>query len=274
MMNDSKNVMRAEMPSNEVSSDKALTMPMDSVSYIEQHWQKFLVLILLAFAIVWFHSEYKATMELRNEEASLTYSNARSLLSQLIMPLEVGKSENSAELLTRFLDEVKRLEDDFSDTPYASLGKTLSLVYQSTKVPINENSDKSSEELKEIELKLDTAFSKLNLSFDSKPLDRMTSELQILVAARSLITSQDPVIVGKGQDYLVRLLEKSEVFPVEASVSYLLSFDNQGEESFKEAMLKIHNLIIRYPQIEDRLVSELSRLGIYYDAESFSSEVA
>lgn len=274
MMNDSKNVMRAELPTNEASSEKALSMPMDSVSYIEQHWQKFLVLVLLAFAIVWFHSEYKATMELRNEEASLTYSNARSLLSQLIMPLENEKSEDSAELLTRFLDEVKRLEVDFSDTPYASLGKTLALVYQSSKGPLIENSEKNSEELKEIELQIDNALSQLNLSFDSKPLDRMTSELQILVAARSLITSQDPVIVGKGQDYLARLIDKSEIFPVETSLTYLLSFDDQGEGSFKEAMLKVHNLIIRYPQIEDRLLSELSRLGIYYDAESFSPKVA
>jgi hypothetical protein len=229
---------------------------LQTVSYLEKNWQKLVSAFLLLLAGLWFYSEYTTTMQLKNEEASLAFSNAVNLLDTVIANSS-DDVEVSTDALERYLDEIRRLEGDLSETTYGNMAKVLSVAYSLSRT--------SGFESVQIEESIGSnALLALEKDFSSQPMERLVGELTLLLHARQLLTTGVDDRMIQGKTYLKKLIEQGVLFPVEASVSYLLSFDRKSEE-FDAARKYLLSLVNRYPQIESSLVNELARFGIILD---------
>ncbi len=244
----------------------------DPASFFEKNWQKGVTILLLVVAGIWFYNEYRTTMHLKNEEASQSFSKASTLLGAIISG-DFSSAElrnvSETEVLERYLDEVKRLSTDFSETSYSSLGEVLSAAYAVSRVSSYESVAIDSE-------KLQAALDSLKVSFEKDPLTRISSELQILLYSRYMLASgvsgsASRDISEKARTHLKTLIEEGEIFPVEAAMSYLLSFE-AGSEEFKNTFSLFDQLVERYPQIEDALSQECLRLGIAYQPPGFGDQ--
>jgi hypothetical protein len=229
---------------------------LQTMSFLEKNWQKLISVFLLFLAGNWFYNEYTTTMQLKNEEASLAFSNAVSLLDSVLVNSS-DDVEVKTDILGRYLDEVRRLEGDLSETTYGSMAKVLSSAYTLSRTS-------GFESIQIDESVGSNALLVLEKDFSSRPMELIVAELTLLLHARQLLTTgiDDKMIQGK--TYLKKLIEKGSLFPVEASVSYLLSFDRHSKE-FNEARQFLFSLVKRYPQIESSLVNELARFGIIFD---------
>jgi hypothetical protein len=232
----------------------------DAARLIEQNWQKAVTIFLVLVAGIWFYNEYRTTMRLKKEEASQSFSRASMLLSAIISDDYSSpelKDASRTEVIERYLDEMKRLSTDFSETPYAPLADVLAAAYALSRTS-------SYESIPMDPAKVERALSSLAVTFKEDPLIRITSEMQLLLYARYLLAVQSSESIEEGRGLLNTLIEQAEIFPVEAAMSYLLSYE-PGSEGYKGAFASFDGLVRRYPQIETALVQECARLGIAYE---------
>src|SRR5690606_38714341 len=134
------------------------------------------------------------------------------------------KNVPQTELIERYLDEVNRLRTDYNQSNFAELAKALDSAYDVSRISFMESAAVDMDKLKEAIAGIH------NNSFAKEPVKRISSELQTLLLSRYLLASNIADTVETGRNNLRLLVEKGEIFPVEAAVSYLLSYDRSSEE--------------------------------------------
>lgn len=236
------------------------------VSFITKNWQKLISLLLLFIAGIWFFNEYTNTMNLKNEQASVSFSKAVGSLGEIIF----GDSDTlKPESIERYMDEMKRLSNDFSETSYSELSKVLNTAYALSTLSPDSSSLGSVSVDKNL---IDESMSNLKIPFSKEPIKKVVAELNILLYSRALISSSvtqnDPAEnINKSREYLRELLKESEVFPIEAAMSYYFTFNSEVDD-LSTVYSSFDDLVKRYPQIEAPLIEECARLGIFYKAPS------
>ncbi len=200
-----------------------------------------LVVILLA---AWFSNEYMTTKRLVREQASMLFS---SVVEQSHSLNNGEGGEKFVENSERLKNELTRLQEEYSETSYAGLGTLLeSSVY------LLGNDTSKVDSLNDFISKKSNVSNKFEL---------VELEIAKLIRARLLATSDESAVVEEGRAQLKELMLSSTIVPVESSVSYVLSFPQEGS-SIMQTMAAVKELIKAKPELEEDLAKEFSRYGI------------
>ncbi|HMO17415.1 MAG TPA: hypothetical protein PKA63_04785 [Oligoflexia bacterium] len=245
----------------------------DIVSFLEDNWQRLAFTVVLLAALIWFGNEYRSAQLLRQEEASLAYSNTIDLfkkvqsLKQSDAVSEDGSVDNDlTDQIGRLLDESERLDKEYKDTTYGELSHLL-------------RGSLSPDSQSLIDIRGST--SKNELGFDSKVI--LVRELKLLIEGRKLAFSKSEKDRESGIEILKTLIKEGHVYHVEGAMSlavaYLGSGILAGEKKlntplYAEILVKngfftiLDELVLRSPQVENIVKSELGHLGVHYEAYS------
>lgn len=244
-------------------------------SFLEANWQKSGFFIILLGALVWFALEYRSAQALRNEEASLAYSNVMSLFGKVTGSKEVADGTNdgddtakTTEQLNRFLDESQRISKEFDDTAYGKLAGIMRATVTT------ENAGASADSGNEPKL-LPDELKDTGKILESNPMDVLGSELGVLTQGRIAAFSEDAAMRSSGQEKLKSLINNAGVYSVEAAVSLAVSYITESAEKNlkvygpvlkdKEYFKLLDKLVSKNPAAENALVAELTRFGISYE---------
>jgi predicted negative regulator of RcsB-dependent stress response len=217
---------------------------------LRPHTNKIVWIILLIGLGIWFSNEYLTTKRLVREQASILYSNLMEQYKGPITNTDPSKKE-SLEELQRFKSELTRLIKDYEGTEYSKFGQLLEAAMNLGKSDSSKINDLNS-------FSKDAKLGELA----EKPFERIEQEISQLIYAKTLLISDDQKKVEEGRQKLKDLINTSDIVPVEASVSYLLSLPSEGLANF-ERFKEIDELVKRKPELHDDLEQELAKYGFY-----------
>lgn len=251
-MNKNNNTVPVEEKSSQKYAYDRTGTVLETSRFIENNWQKVVAAIILIVSGLWFYNEYRINNMIRAEQASQSFSRASSLLKSIIL---VDTSEDQSDILSRYLDEIELLTEDYGDTPYGQMAEGLKSVFTVSRA--SESSQSLSIDVDELKQDLIN----LDYTFESKPVEKISSELKLLMYGRYLVDSSITEQKTMGLAYLKSVIEKGDFFPVEASLTYYLSVRN-NKEKLEELHSYLNQLVVRYPQMEEQLIEKFSKLGI------------